>query len=116
MSEESDYVDREYSFPSGKHKIELCRSFCELGFCPYGTYCIFAHGIEELSRNQPALKVKKCRNYHTDGYCRFGARCNFRHEKNAKPRKKKNLYKFHRILNSYPDVILNTMLNMPPQL
>lgn len=72
MSEESDNADRDSSFLKGKHKIELCRSFCQLGFCPYGQYCIFAHGIEELSMHQPALKVKKCRNYHTDGYCRFG--------------------------------------------
>lgn len=72
---------------------------------------MFAHGLEELKMYQPVLKAKKCRNYHVDGYCRFGERCNFRHEKDAKPRKKKNLYKFHKILNSYPDIILRSMIN-----
>ena len=90
--------------------MELCRSFCEFGFCPYGSMCMFAHGVQELMMHQPVLKAKKCRNYHTHGYCRFGVRCNFRHEKNARPKKKKNLYKFHKILNGYGDLILGQKL------
>lgn len=34
--------------------------------------------------------------------------------KKANPRKKKNLYKFHRILNSYPDLILLCMTSGVP--
>jgi len=60
---------------------------------------------------QPVLKSKKCRNYHTNGYCRFGIRCNFRHEKAVKPRKKKNMYKFHKMFSSYPELILGSLIN-----
>lgn len=111
MSEESYNSGSQASFENTKHKVELCRAFAETGLCPYGEICMFAHGVEELMMHQPVLKTKKCRNYHTDGYCRFGERCNFKHEKDAKPRKKKNLYKFHRILNSYPDIILRSMIS-----
>lgn len=72
--------------------------------------CIFAHGVQELLMNQPALKVKKCRNYHTNGFCRYGLRCNFKHEKNAKPKKKKNQYRYHRMFNSYADVLLQPLM------
>lgn len=27
-----------------KHKTELCKNFSELGMCPYGNKCRFAHG------------------------------------------------------------------------
>jgi hypothetical protein len=59
---------------------------------------------------QPILKANKCKNYFTNGSCRFGERCNFRHDKDARIPKKKNLFRFHRILKEYPDLVMNFML------
>jgi len=29
-----------------KRKLELCRSFTDTSYCPYGDNCFFAHGLE----------------------------------------------------------------------
>ena len=43
-SSEGEY---EYGYPKtnpAKHKTELCKTFSELGCCPYENKCRFAHG------------------------------------------------------------------------
>ena len=43
-SSEGEY-DYNYSKTNpAKHKTELCKTFSELGYCPYENKCRFAHG------------------------------------------------------------------------
>merc|ERR1719204_919108 len=69
-------------FNTRLYKTELCRSWTELGYCPYGSdRCQFAHGMEEL---RPVIRHKKyktvkCKNFLA-GYCPYGARCCFIHD------------------------------------
>lgn len=66
-----------------KYKTELCKSFNETGFCPYGNKCRFAHGKDELfqKENIPSnYKKKKCISFHSDFYCVYGNRCLFKHQ------------------------------------
>merc|ERR1719204_1782603 len=68
-------------FNTRLYKTELCRSWTELGYCPYGdTRCQFAHGQSEL---RPVIRHKKyksvkCKNFLA-GYCPYGSRCCFIH-------------------------------------
>merc|ERR1712087_585794 len=62
-------------------KTEMCRSWTDSGFCPYGPRCQFAHGKHEM-RNRYRHKRHKtirCKNYQS-GYCPYGSRCCFIHE------------------------------------
>jgi len=68
-------------FNTRLYKTELCRSWTELGYCPYGdSRCQFAHGKSELRPVQRHKKYKtvKCKNFLA-GYCPYGSRCCFIH-------------------------------------
>ena len=41
-----------------KYKTELCKTYEDSGFCPYGNKCRFAHGRKELFE-----KAEKIYNY-----------------------------------------------------
>jgi len=65
-----------------KYKTELCKSFRDTNFCPYGNRCRFAHGKKELfCKNLDANKYKQklCNSFQESGYCLYGSRCNFKH-------------------------------------
>ena len=64
-----------------KYKTELCRTYEEKGYCPYGGKCRFAHGKEDLvpRETQPMMK-KRCNGFWMNGCCSYGRRCRFGHE------------------------------------
>lgn len=64
------------------YKTELCASYAQIGVCPYGNKCQFAHGESELKRVQrpPNWRSKPCANWTRFGSCRYGHRCCFKHE------------------------------------
>ena len=88
ISTESDSNDeREEEFyllktNPAKHKTELCKNFSELGRCPYGYKCRFAHGTEELVFSAPVktFRKKKCNGFWQNGQCSYGVRCQFIHD------------------------------------
>jgi len=62
-------------------KTAICSKWQELGSCPYGEKCRFAHGLREL-RKRP-LGHKKfnhvtCKKF-LEGCCPYGSRCRFSH-------------------------------------
>jgi len=63
-------------------KTEICRRWTQMGFCPWGGSCRFAHGAKEL-RMRPIMhrkfKTVRCRKYLA-GYCPYGSRCCFVHD------------------------------------
>lgn len=63
------------------YKTELCGSFINMGMCPYGNKCQFAHGQHELKVvERPAnWRSKPCANWAKFGSCRYGKRCCFKH-------------------------------------
>lgn len=64
-----------------KHKTELCKTYSELGYCPYEHKCRFAHGRQELVGRpvkQP-LKSRRCNGFWKNGCCSYGIRCQFGH-------------------------------------
>ena len=64
-----------------KYKTELCNNWAT-GFCPYGDYCAFAHGTEELRKKVTTsehYKTKKCKQFFETGCCGYGPRCQFIH-------------------------------------
>jgi len=65
-------------------KTEVCRSWTELGECPYGESCQFAHGQQEL-RARPMIhkkyKTVRCKKFLA-GHCPYGSRCCFVHSLN----------------------------------
>ena len=65
-----------------KHKTELCKNFSELGRCPYGSKCRFAHGAHELVvlPTPKTCKKKKCNGFWQKGTCSYGVRCQFGHD------------------------------------
>ena len=67
---------------SQKYKTELCKKFQNIGFCPYGNKCQFAHGKEELISKFHGVNYKKekCKSFYQKGYCPYGNRCNFQHD------------------------------------
>jgi len=85
--QQSDYFNpiagtrKKTKFNTRLYKTELCRSWTELGYCPYGdSRCQFAHGKSEL---RPVIRHKKyktvkCKNFLA-GYCPYGSRCCFIH-------------------------------------
>lgn len=64
-----------------KHKTELCKTFSELGHCPYGRKCRFAHGKEELvcRVSRPRVPTARCKGFWQQGTCNYGIRCQFGH-------------------------------------
>lgn len=70
------------SKPNHKFKTEKCRQFDEMGYCEYGSRCMFAHGLHELKpevNRHPNYKTRICTTFQFDGYCSFGSRCAFVH-------------------------------------
>lgn len=65
-----------------KYKTEICRTWLEKGFCPYGSKCLFAHGKSELLNKEfsGGYKSKLCRAFHNKFYCPYGSRCIFIHQ------------------------------------
>ena len=62
-------------------KTELCKSYCENGYCRYGNLCTFAHGTQELTIETAVKKKdKNCKTFFATGYCPYGVRCQFQHE------------------------------------
>lgn len=64
-----------------KHKTELCKTYSELGYCPYEHKCRFAHGKHELVKmpTKNVLKNRKCNGFWKNGCCSYGIRCQFGH-------------------------------------
>lgn len=64
-----------------KHKTELCKTYEELGFCPYERKCRFAHGKHELVKipTKTTSKGRKCNGFWKNGCCSYGLRCQFGH-------------------------------------
>ncbi len=78
--EHVDYA-KEYKMDP-KYKTEMCKSWSEAGFCPYGNKCRFAHGKQELFDkvvNCKKYKQKECMSFFKNKYCNYGSRCHFRH-------------------------------------
>lgn len=65
----------------GSFKTELCNKWQEMGNCPYGEHCQFAHGIEELRPviRHPRYKTEVCRMVLAGIACPYGHRCHFLH-------------------------------------
>lgn len=78
-----DFVDFEAEKKNDpKFKTELCKTFQDTNFCPYGNRCRFAHGKKELySRSIDVNKYKQkgCNSFEENGFCLYGSRCNFKH-------------------------------------
>ncbi|KAM0961275.1 hypothetical protein ACFX13_020999 [Malus domestica] len=68
-------------YNQGMYKTELCNKWQEVGECPYGDHCQFAHGIEELRPviRHPRYKTEVCRMVLSGVVCPYGHRCHFRH-------------------------------------
>lgn len=65
-----------------KYKTELCKTFEETNFCPYGYKCRFAHGKEDLFSKSTQIfnyKQKECKSFFKDNFCNYGVRCLFKH-------------------------------------
>lgn len=69
-----------------KYKTELCKSWMETNFCPYGNRCRYAHGQEELVAKVKNVNYKKklCKSFFKNGFCPYGNRCNFMHSEKQK--------------------------------
>ncbi|XP_078439233.1 zinc finger CCCH domain-containing protein 9-like [Wolffia australiana] len=72
-------------FNQGMAKTELCNKWEEMGWCPYGDQCQFAHGVDELRPviRHPRYKTQLCRMVSGPGGCPYGHRCHFRHAQNT---------------------------------
>ncbi|KAE8684676.1 hypothetical protein F3Y22_tig00111105pilonHSYRG00198 [Hibiscus syriacus] len=68
-------------YNQGMLKTELCNKWQEIGSCPYGDHCQFAHGIAELRPviRHPRYKTQVCRIVLSGEPCPYGHRCHFRH-------------------------------------
>jgi len=64
-----------------KYKTELCQKYMQIGKCPYGIKCRFAHGKNELNTKSIGINYKKklCKRFNQFGFCPYGSRCNFLH-------------------------------------
>ena len=80
-SSEGEYDYGCYKTNPAKHKTELCKTFSELGCCPYEHKCRFAHGKHELVQTKVnrCLKQRKCNGFWKNGCCSYGIRCQFGH-------------------------------------
>ncbi|MQL94271.1 hypothetical protein Taro_026925 [Colocasia esculenta] len=68
-------------YNQGTVKTELCNKWEDMGWCPYGDLCQFAHGVDELRPviRHPRYKTQLCRMLNAPGGCPYGHRCHFRH-------------------------------------
>ncbi|KAK2998620.1 hypothetical protein RJ639_024142, partial [Escallonia herrerae] len=68
-------------YDQGMSKTELCNKWQQIGECPYGDNCQFAHGIEQLRPviRHPRYKTEVCRMVLAGDHCPYGHRCHFRH-------------------------------------
>ncbi|KAK1295031.1 Zinc finger CCCH domain-containing protein 15 [Acorus calamus] len=68
-------------YEQGMYKTELCNKWEEMGECPYGNKCQFAHGLHELRPviRHPRYKTQPCRMLSSPTGCPYGHRCHFRH-------------------------------------
>lgn len=58
----------------------------ENGYCPYEKRCKFAHGSQELRKNDQLnskYKTKECGSFKNHQFCAYGDRCNFIHCTNS---------------------------------
>jgi butyrate response factor 1 len=69
------------SLLTDKFKTEMCVKFQQLGACPYGKRCNFAHGENELKplSRHPLYKTRPCIPFIQTKKCPYGRRCNFIH-------------------------------------
>ena len=58
--QESKSFRNEQNVVDPKYKTELCKKFAEIGKCPYGNKCRFAHGKRELVVK---MKNSMCKKY-----------------------------------------------------
>ncbi|KAK2964709.1 hypothetical protein BLNAU_9 [Blattamonas nauphoetae] len=66
---------------SARYKTELCRHFCETGFCIFGDRCEFAHGDSELRHIEKEVPNTPCPCYHAYPFiCYYGTRCRYKHK------------------------------------
>lgn len=56
-------------------KTKICKNWKNMGSCPRGDECLFAHGVKELK----TFKHKLCKNYRETGTCPRGSECLFAH-------------------------------------
>ena len=84
-----------------KYKTELCKTFTELGYCPYKGKCQFAHGSSELKSNleieKKHYRTKKCKYFWETGTCSYGSRCQFLHNRPT-PQKETQFLKLAKII------------------
>jgi len=105
----ADYGSRKRTkFNTRLYKTELCRSWSELGYCPYGdSRCQFAHGKHEL---RPVIRHKKyktvkCKNFLA-GYCPYGSRCCFIHNEDGRA--------YENSVQDFSSVVEHNLLNHAP--
>lgn len=78
-----------------KYKTELCKTFEDSGFCPYGNKCRFAHGRKELFEKSEKIynyKLKDCKSFHTEFHCIYGSRCLFKHAESIMTTENRSFY------------------------
>lgn len=80
--QESKSFRNEQNVVDPKYKTELCKKFAEIGKCPYGNKCRFAHGKRELvvKMKNSNYKKKDCKTFTESGFCPYGERCSFKHD------------------------------------
>ncbi|UXI21948.1 serine palmitoyltransferase 1-like [Sarcoptes scabiei] len=75
------------NYQEARYKTELCLHFRERNFCPHGTRCLFAHGLEELRPyrgRHPKHKTQHCKAFHEQGFCNYGYRCSYIHSESPR--------------------------------
>lgn len=99
-----EFVDKQAEFKNDpKYKTEMCKTWVNQNFCPYGNKCRFAHGRKDLFRKNVdagKYKQKECSSFYFFGFCLYGERCHFKHDE----RRIETLYR-----NSYYSYLLNSL-------
>merc|ERR1711964_603492 len=80
-AENAKLMELNQSLLTDKFKTEMCVKFQQLGACPYGKRCNFAHGENELKTisRHPLYKTRPCIPFIQTKKCPYGRRCNFIH-------------------------------------
>jgi hypothetical protein len=102
------------NFQESRYKTELCRHYEELGDCPHGQQCLYAHGQQELipfRGRHRKFKTQLCKAFHCEGFCSFGPRCSYIHSKpdpetilksiRMTADKKLNIKEFHELADNF---------------
>ncbi|KAL1921536.1 uncharacterized protein VTP21DRAFT_11252 [Calcarisporiella thermophila] len=81
LEDEDENDECERMKKSELYRTEMCRTFEEKGYCPYGNKCEYAHSEAELRPIYRPwnFKTKPCRTFHEKGHCPYGKRCHYRH-------------------------------------